>query len=139
MQNITEEFHQVEKTMNTSNQRLEQIEAWRQQLSQIIDQTIESAINERLGKLEVYKQEISQIVDQKIQISMQKLSTEFNAVHQKMQIVNNRVQQLDISLESLSSNVDKDEYLSNMAELKTELSQINQSLIAELQPRNKLN
>ncbi|WP_228039469.1 hypothetical protein [Dolichospermum sp. LEGE 00240] len=35
LQNITEEFHQVEKTMNTSNQRLEQIEAWRQQLSQI--------------------------------------------------------------------------------------------------------
>ncbi|MBD1216594.1 MAG: hypothetical protein H9536_04490 [Aphanizomenon flos-aquae Clear-A1] len=128
LQNITEEFYQVEKIMNTSNQRLEQIEAWRQQLSQIIDQTIESAINERLGKLEVYKQEISQVIDQKIQISMQKLSTEFNAVHQKMQIVNNRVQQLDISLESLSSNVDKDEYLSNMAELKTELSQINQQL-----------
>ncbi|HCQ21643.1 MAG: hypothetical protein AN481_02990 [Aphanizomenon flos-aquae LD13] len=128
LQNITEEFYQVEKIMNTSNQRLEQIEAWRQQLSQIIDQTIESAINERLGKLEVYKQEISQVIDQKIQISMQKLSTEFNAVHQKMQIVNNRVQQLDISLESLSSNVDKDEYLSNMAELQTELSQINQQL-----------
>ncbi|MBO1061288.1 MAG: hypothetical protein HEQ14_10265 [Aphanizomenon flos-aquae CP01] len=128
LQNITEEFYQVEKIMNTSNQRLEQIEAWRQQLSQIIDQTIESAINERLGKLEVYKQEISQVIDQKIQISMQKLSTEFNAVHQKMQIVNNRVQQLDISLESLSSNVNKDEYLSNMAELQTELSQINQQL-----------
>ncbi|UUO17784.1 WD40 repeat domain-containing protein [Dolichospermum heterosporum] len=128
LQNITEEFHQVEKTMNTSNQRLEQIEAWRQQLSQIIDQTIEMAINERLGKLEVYKQEISQIVDQKIQISMQKLSTEFNAVNQQMQIVNNRLQQLDISLESLNSNVDKDEYLRNIAELQTELSQINQQL-----------
>ncbi|QSV64636.1 MAG: hypothetical protein HEQ26_19690 [Dolichospermum sp. DL01] len=125
LQNITEEFYQVEKTMNTSNQRLEQIEVWRQQLSQIIDQTIESAINERLGKLEVYKQEISQVIDQKIQISMQKLSTEFNAVNQ---IVNNRLQQLDVSLENLSSTVDKDEYLSNMAELKTELSQINQQL-----------
>ena len=128
LQNITEEFYQVEKTMNTSNQRLEQIEAWRQQLSQIIDQTIESAINERLGKLEVYKQEISQIVDQKIQISMQKLSTEFNAVHQQMQVVNNRLQQLDIYIESLNSTVDKDEYLRNIAELQTELSQINQQL-----------
>ena len=143
LQNITEEFHQVEKTMNTSNQRLEQIEAWRQQLSQIIDQTIESAINERLGKLEVYKQEISQIVDQKIQISMQKLSTEFNAVHQQMQVVNNRVQQLDISLESLGSTVDKDEYLRNIAELQTELSQINQQLqvfssrFAEIEPSIK--
>ncbi|MBS9393174.1 MAG: hypothetical protein HEQ29_08455 [Dolichospermum sp. LBC05a] len=139
LQNITEEFHQVEKTMNTSNQRLEQIEAWRQQLSQII----ESAINERLGKLEVYKQEISQIVDQKIQISMQKLSTEFNAVHQQMQVVNNRVQQLDISLESLGSTVDKDEYLRNIAELQTELSQINQQLqvfssrFAEIEPSIK--
>jgi WD40 repeat protein len=128
LQNITEEFHQVEKTMNTSNQRLEQIEAWRQQLSQIIDQTIEIAINERLGKLEVYKQEVSQIVDQKLQISMQKLSTDFNAVNQQMQIVNNRLQQLDISLEGLSCTVDKDEYLENIAELKTELSQINQQL-----------
>ncbi|MDM3845623.1 MAG: hypothetical protein PT116_11380 [Aphanizomenon gracile PMC638.10] len=128
LQNITEEFHQVEKTMNTSNQRLEQIEAWRQQLSQITDQTIEMAINERLGKLEVYKQEISQIVDQKIKISMQKLSTEFNAVNQEMQIVNNRLQKLDVSLENLSSTVDKDEYLSNVAELKTELSQISQQL-----------
>jgi chromosome segregation ATPase len=124
LQNITEEFYQVEKTMNTSNQRLEQIEAWRQQLSQII----ESAINERLGKFEVYKQEISQVIDQKIQISMPKLSTEFNAVHQQMQVVNNRVQQLDISLESLGSTVDKDEYLRNIAELQTELSQINQQL-----------
>ncbi|MBJ7295175.1 MAG: hypothetical protein JHC73_02355 [Dolichospermum sp.] len=139
LQNITEEFHQVEKTMNTSNQRLEQIEAWRQQLSQII----ESAINERLGKFEVYKQEISQIVDQKIQISMQKLSTEFNAVHQQMQVVNSRVQQLDISLESLGSTVDKDEYLRNIAELQTELSQINQQLqvfssrFAEIEPSIK--
>ena len=139
LQNITEEFHQVEKTMNTSNQRLEQIEAWRQQLSQII----ESAINERLGKFEVYKQEISQVIDQKIQISMQKLSTEFNAVHQQMQIVNNRVQQLDISLESLGSTVDKDEYLRNIAELQTELSQINQQLqvfssrFAEIEPSIK--
>ena len=143
LQNITEEFYQVEKTMNTSNQRLEQIEAWRQQLSQIIDQIIESAINERLGKIEVYKQEISQIVDQKIQRSMQKLSTEFNAVHQQMQIVNNRVQQLDISLESLGSTVDKDEYLRNIAELQTELSQINQQLqvfssrFAEIEPSIK--
>ena len=128
LQNITEEFYQVKKTMNTSNQRLEQIEAWRQQLSQIIDQTIEIAINERLGKLEVYKQEVSQIVDQKLQISMQKLSTDFNAVNQQMQIVNNRLKQLDISLEGLSCTVDKDEYLENIAELKTELSQINQQL-----------
>ncbi len=128
LQNITEEFYQVQKTMNTSNQRLEQIEAWRQQLSQIIDQKIEIAINERLGKLEVYKQEISQVIDQKIQISMQKLSTKFNAVNQEMQIVNNRLQKLDISLENLSSTVDKDEYLRNIAELKTELSQINQQI-----------
>jgi WD40 repeat protein len=128
LQNITEEFYQVNNTMNTSNQRLEQIEAWRQQLSQIIDQTIESAINERLGELEVYKQEISQVIDQKVQISMQKLSTEFNTVHQEMQIFNNRLQQLDISLESLSSTVDKDEYLRNIAELQSELSKINQQL-----------
>ncbi|MEY3333618.1 MAG: hypothetical protein RLZZ176_1918 [Cyanobacteriota bacterium] len=128
LQNITEEFYQVNNTMNTSNQRLEQIEAWRQQLSEIIDQTIEIAINERLGQLEVYKQEISQIIDQKIQISIQKLNTEFNAVHQEMQIVNNRLQKLDISLESLSYTVDKDEYISNTAALKTELSQINQQL-----------
>ncbi|MFO5527903.1 MAG: hypothetical protein ACLBM1_08745 [Cuspidothrix sp.] len=128
LQNITEEFYQVNNTMNTSNQRLEQIEAWRQQLSQIIDQTIEIAINERLGQLEVYKQEISQIIDQKIQILIQKLNTEFNAVHQEMQIVNNRLQKLDISLESLSYTVDQDEYISNTAALKTELSQINQQL-----------
>jgi WD40 repeat protein len=139
LQNITEEFYQVEKTMNTSNQRLEQIEAWRQQLSQII----ESAINERLGKFEVYKQEISQVIDQKLQISMQKLSTEFNAVHQQMQVVNNRLQQLDISLESLGSTGDKDEYLRNIAELQTELSQINQQLqvfssrFAEIEPSIK--
>jgi WD40 repeat protein len=128
LQNTTEEFYQAEKAMNTSNQRLEQIEAWRQQLSQIIDQTIEIAINERLGELEAYKQEISQVIDQKIQISIQKLNTEFNAVNQEMQIVNNRLQKLDISLESLSSTVDKDEYISNVAELKTELSQIHQQL-----------
>ncbi|MFN9400540.1 MAG: hypothetical protein ACK57T_12370, partial [Dolichospermum sp.] len=108
------------------NQRLEQIETWRQQLSQIIDQRIEIAINQILGKIEADKQEISQIIDEKIQIPIQKLSTEFNAGNQEIQIVNNRLQQLDTSLENLSSNVEKDEYLNNIAELKTELSSLNQ-------------
>lgn len=128
LQNITEKLYHVNNTMNTPNQRLEQIEAWRQQLSQIIDQRIEIAINECLGKFEVYKQEISQIIDQNFQISAERLNTEFNAVHQEMEIVNNRLQKLDIYLESLNSTVDKDEYISNITELKTESSQINQQL-----------
>ena len=105
LQNITEEFYQVEKTMNTSNQRLEQIEDWRQQLSQIIDQTIEIAINERLGKLEVYKQEISQIIDQKIQISIQKLSTEFTQIHQQIEVVNSRFAEIDNSTQKLHQTI----------------------------------
>ncbi|MFM6485715.1 MAG: hypothetical protein ACKPHM_17070, partial [Dolichospermum sp.] len=116
LQNTDEEFDQLNKTMNTYNQRLEQIETWRQQLSQIIDQKIEIAINQSLGKIETYKQEISQIIDEKIQIPIQKLSTEFNAVNQEIQIVNNRLQQLDTSLENLSSHLEKDEYLNNIAE-----------------------
>ncbi|MFM5888689.1 MAG: hypothetical protein ACKOQS_10435, partial [Dolichospermum sp.] len=128
LQNTDEEFDQLNKTMNTYNQRLEQIETWRQQLSQIIDQKIEIAINQSLGKIETYKQEISQIIDEKIQIPIQKLSTEFNAVNQEIQIVNNRLQQLDTSLENLSSHLEKDEYLNNIAELKTELSSLNQQI-----------
>ncbi|MFN9407157.1 MAG: hypothetical protein ACK579_19830 [Dolichospermum sp.] len=128
LQNTDEEFDQLNKTMNTYNQRLEQIETWRQQLSQIIDQRIEIAINQILGKIEADKQEISQIIDEKIQIPIQKLSTEFNAGNQEIQIVNNRLQQLDTSLENLSSNVEKDEYLNNIAELKTELSSLNQQI-----------
>ena len=114
LQNTDEEFDQLNKTMNTYNQRLEQIETWRQQLSQIIDQRIEIAINQILGKIEADKQEISQIIDEKIQIPIQKLSTEFNAVNQEIQIVNNRLQQLDTSLENLSSHVEKDEYLKKL-------------------------
>lgn len=110
LQNTDEEFDQLNKTMNTYNQRLEQIETWRQQLSQIIDQRIEIAINQILGKIEADKQEISQIIDEKIQI------------------VNNRLQQLDTSLENFISNVEKDEYLNNIAELKTELSSLNQQI-----------
>ncbi|MFM6024973.1 MAG: hypothetical protein ACKPER_18935, partial [Dolichospermum sp.] len=128
LQNTDEEFDQINKTMNTYNQRLEQIETWRQQLSQIIDQKIEIAINQSLGKIETYKQEISQIIDEKLQIPIQKLSTEFNAVNQEIQIVNNRLQQLDTSLENLSSHLEKDEYLNNIAELKTELSSLNQQI-----------
>jgi WD40 repeat protein len=77
-----------------------------------------------------YSQSQSQIKE--LQASLQniteELSTEFNAVNQQMQIVNNRLHQLDISVENLSSTVDKDEYISNIAELKTELSQINQNI-----------
>lgn len=128
LQNTDEEFDQLNKTMNTYNQRLEQIETWRQQLSQIIDQKIEIAINQSLDKIEADKQEIIEIIDEKIQIPIQKLSTEFNAVNQEIQIVNNRLQQLDTSLENLSSHVEKDEYLNNIAELKTELLSLNQQI-----------
>ena len=128
MENIDKEFDQLNKTMNTSNQRLEQIETWRKQLIQIIDQKIEIAINESLVKIETYKQEISQIIDDKIQISMQNWSTEFNTINQEIQIVNNRLQQLDTFVENLSSDGEKDEYFNNIAELKTELSSLNQQI-----------
>ncbi|MDD1469486.1 hypothetical protein MEO43_30580, partial [Dolichospermum sp. ST_sed5] len=128
LQNITEEFYQITKTMNTSNQRLEQIAAWRQQLSQIIDQTIETTINDRLGEIETYKQQISQAVDQKFQALAQKLNREFNGLNQQLRTVNNRLQELDSSLVNLNSTVEKDEYLNNISELKAELSQINQEI-----------
>ncbi|MBD2292101.1 hypothetical protein H6G06_01055 [Anabaena sphaerica FACHB-251] len=129
LQNITDKFYQVQETMDTSNQRLQQIEVWRQQLSQIIDQEIEISINQRLEKIEIWKQQSSQFIDQKIDISIQKLSTEINHFNQQIQDINNRLSELDNSLHNLNETIqNQGQKLINVQELKSEFSQFSQQI-----------
>ncbi|HYW21117.1 MAG TPA: hypothetical protein VE956_17820 [Nodularia sp. (in: cyanobacteria)] len=91
----------LQETMDTSNQRLQQIEAWRQQLTQVIDQ--------------------------KIEMSIPKLSTVFDEVNQKNQTVNNRLNQLDDSITNLSNTIhNQEEIFLKSQHNQTDISQFEQ-------------
>jgi WD40 repeat protein/predicted nucleic acid-binding Zn-ribbon protein len=94
-----------QETMDTSNQRLQQIEAWRQQLSQVIDQ--------------------------KIEMSMQNISTAFDEFNQKIATIDQRLNQLDDSIVNLRSSIgEQEEKIIHLQHTQTELAQLQPQLQA---------
>ncbi|GCL38489.1 WD-40 repeat protein [Sphaerospermopsis reniformis] len=112
LQNITDQFYQFKETMNTSNvntsnDRLQKIEDWKQQLNQLIDNKI----------------------DQKIETSMQKILTEINEFPQQIQNINYRLNQLDSSLENLHKQIQQQgEKLDIVQEIQSEVLQIHEKM-----------
>ncbi|TAF02203.1 MAG: hypothetical protein EAZ77_19215 [Nostocales cyanobacterium] len=102
-QTTTDKFYQVQETMDTSNQRLQQIEAWKQQLNQLIDH--------------------------KIELSLLKVITEINQFPQQIQNINHRLNELDNSLKNLQQQIHQQgEKLNIIQEIQSEVLQINQKM-----------
>ncbi|MDM3853671.1 MAG: hypothetical protein PT120_01785 [Aphanizomenon gracile PMC649.10] len=114
LQNITEEFHQVEKTMNTSNQRLEQIEVVNSRFAEIdnstqkLHQTILEQ-NQSIGEIkETQKSEISKnndildSINQRLTDGLTELDSLFTALVQPLQVENKSNSQTNPILETAS-------------------------------------
>ncbi|MBE9057164.1 WD40 repeat domain-containing protein [Sphaerospermopsis sp. LEGE 08334] len=103
----TDQFYQLNETMNTS---------------------INSS-NDRLQKIEAWKQQINQLIDKKIEALIQKLLTEINNFPQQIQNLNHRLNQLDNSLQNLHEQIQQQGVkLEIVQEIQSEVLQINEKM-----------